>query len=183
MWVDERGLNWLIPFPYPGMRRSTPLADDVTWTFNFVHLTESRRVLPNRKTSKGIHINFSIFCVQFKEINGHEFLFDQLELCGPQVSTMRGIFPERLPTQSLSGLLQRPEARPLVPAWVDLPPAVGLRRPTLLSVPGFGAARRGHLSARSRSTHNRTLDPSPWTKPSLRLDNSESSACLRSDSH
>ncbi len=55
--------------------------------------------------------------------------------------------------------------------------------PPLLIVPGSGAAYRGHLSARSRSTHNRTLDPSPRTKPSLRLGNSEPSACLRSDSH
>lgn len=163
--------------------RGLSLADDVTWALNFVHLTESRRVLRNRKTTKGIHINFSIFCVQFKEINGHEFLFDQLQLCGPKISTMRGILPERLPTKSLSGLLQRPEARPLVPAWVDLPPAVGLRRPTLLIVPGSGTARCCNFTARSRFTHSRTLDPSPRTKPSLRLGNSKPSACVRSDSH
>lgn len=43
-------------------------------------------------------------------INGHELVPDQLQLRGPQVPTLRGIFPQRLPSQSLAGILRRPEA-------------------------------------------------------------------------
>lgn len=44
------------------------MAPAVTWILNFVHLTESRRVLRNRKTSKAIDINFSIFVCNSKKL-------------------------------------------------------------------------------------------------------------------
>lgn len=79
-----------------------------------------------------------------RQIIGHELVFGQLQLCGPQVPPLRGILPDGLPSQQPQpGLVQRSEARrrQQVPAAADrgaLPS--GLPGAALLLMSGLKAA-------------------------------------------
>lgn len=124
------------------------------------------------------------------EIDGHEFLFDQLQLCGPQVPPVRGVLTERLSAQSLSGLLQLPEAGARsLPAGLSLPPPPAAppaaSRAALHAVPARGAARLGaHAPPGSRRAVRRAAgDHILGAEPPLRLGHAEppSASFLRAD--
>lgn len=126
------------------------------------------------------------------EINGHELLFDQLQLCGPEVPTVRGILTERLSAQPLSGLLQLPEAGACcLSAGLSLPPPSTPPTPPAASRAAVHAvpARRtaclgGDVPSGSRFTPVRASDhPRPGAESSLRIGDTKpaSASVLRAN--
>ena len=116
------------------------------------------------------------------DINGHELLFDQLQICGSEVPTLLGVLSERLSAQPLSGLLQLPEAGArCLPAGLPVPPTAPPEPPPAASgaavhaMPSPGTARLGgDVSPGSRPPLNRTTrHPCPGAQPPLRLGDTQ----------